>query len=118
MFTRCQCLILPWPLFILVFKLHLLYFLMDTCIIHSLPSIIYIMHLATHTIIPFLIILFTIIIYLHKLHNHITIAIELIAHFYRVVQIVSCTIASDSATNGADTDTECEKAWRQTCDMV
>ncbi|KAG2063921.1 hypothetical protein BDR04DRAFT_1110915 [Suillus decipiens] len=63
MFLRHQC---PIPPRLFILALHILYFLMDTCITHSLLSIIYIMHPTIHNIIRFPIILFTIIICLRK----------------------------------------------------
>ncbi|KAG2071869.1 hypothetical protein BDR04DRAFT_1097485, partial [Suillus decipiens] len=63
MFLHHQC---PIPPRLFILALHILYFLMDTRITHSLPSIIY-MHPTIRSITRFPIILFTIIIYLCKL---------------------------------------------------
>ncbi|KAG2079260.1 hypothetical protein BDR04DRAFT_30933 [Suillus decipiens] len=92
----------PPQLFILA--LHILYFLMDTHITHSLPSI---MHLTIHSIIRFFSQLssacessfkctsfFTLLTLLILTRGHIISSIALIAHFCRFIQIVSSAIAS------------------------
>ncbi|KAG2078740.1 hypothetical protein BDR04DRAFT_1087311, partial [Suillus decipiens] len=85
MFLRHQCLISP-QLFILA--LHILYFLMDTHITYSLPSI---MHQIKHSIIRFFSFkctsFFTLVTLLILTQGHIISSIALIAHFCRFIQI-------------------------------